>query len=469
MTCSPRLGQSLFALSAASLMLGALLGGCDGGGGSGASTTAASVTSLAPSMPPPPAAPPPRWWSGDFHVHTSHSGDGVDDVRQTRDLARLLGLDFVALTDHGTLAQTTDPDFVPTSDLGLVGGYEWTDLVHLGLIGARTTRPTLHSLSLPPADWPAYVQSIIDDTHAEGGAAIAYHPAWNTFPWLFSARRLDAVEVWNNLWTLSDTGLHPSSLRDVQQRLADEGLAAAGVAASPEILAAVAAPGGGNDRAVAYWEALLERGDRVAAVGGSDRHKVLPPGYPTTWVLAPTRDQADVVAAVRAGRTIVTRSPAGPRPTFEADGDGDGVFEAGIGDTLVAGRPATLRVRVVGADRGRLRLLHRRRVIAQEAITSADFVFTLQVTPAPGDWFRVDVDDRVDWSLPPAAPMLAATAGNVPAGGVQALFSAWGVTVATGTTWPAVTLTDDLLRMANATLTDLAWSKAAITSPIYAR
>lgn len=473
------------------LVTGAAAVGCGGGGGGGAASASTSaITSAAPTLTTTltstssatstttaslastataPSAPVARWFAGDFHVHSSHSGDGVDGVRQTRELAKLLGLDLLAITDHSTLSHTTDPDFVSTPDLALVGGYEWTDLVHMGLIGVRTTKPELHSTSVAPADWPAYVQSLVDDAHAEGGAAILYHPTWNTFPWLFDVRGADAVEVWNNLWTLSDTGLHGSSRQDVQARLTDKGLAAAGVSASPQILAAVAAPGGGNDKALAYWEALLERGDRVAAVGGSDRHKVLPPGYPTTWVLAPSGAQADVVAALRAGRTVVTRSPRGPRVTLEADGDGDGAFEVGLGDALAAGRPATLRVRVLGGDGARLRLVRRKRVVEQVAVSSADFTFTLAWTPAPGDWIRADLFDRVDWSLPSAAPMLSATAGNLPPGGVHALFSAWGLTLATGTTWPAVALDDDLLRMANVSLMEPAWARAAITSPIYAR
>src|SRR5690606_10666820 len=132
--------------------------------------------------------------------------------------------------------------------------------------------------------------------------------------------------------------------QDLQDRLQGDGLAAAGVRACPEVYAALSSPGGGNDRAVAYWEAALARGKRVAAVGGSDRHKLLPPGYPTTWVLAPSPSGTDVVAAVRAGRTMVTQGPEGPHVTFEADAGQDGVFEATIGDELPQGAATTFRI-----------------------------------------------------------------------------------------------------------------------------
>ncbi len=444
------------------------LSGCadDGGSRAAAASAAAPATSATPTpAPSPPAPPADRWWSGDFHVHTAHSGDGVDTVAQTAGLARFVGLDFVALTDHSTLTQRGDPAFVPTPDLGLVGGYEWTDMVHLGLIGGRTVRPRL---SGDPAAWPAYVQDLIDEVHAEGGLAIQYHPCWNTFPWLFAVERVDAVEVWNNLWTLSDTGLHPSDAADLQARLDGEGLTAAGVAPSAEIRQAIAAPGGGNDRALAYWEARLERGERVAAVGGSDRHKLLPPGYPTTWVLAPSAGEADLIAAVRAGRTIVTQGPDGPFVTFEADGDGDGVFEARIGDALAAGRPATLRVRIRGARDGLVRIVRRGRAAAQEVIASDDHTLTQTVTPASGDWFRVDAYHRVDWSLP-AAGQVAQAAASPGAANVQALLSLWGVTVTTGTNYPAIVVHPDLRKLANLALLEPDWSRAAITSPIYAR
>lgn len=446
------------------------LAGCAEQGDRSSAATAAAVgsrsqpppASASPAPAPAPPAPVSRWWAGDFHVHSAHSGDGVDTVAQTAALGRLVGLDFAVLTDHSTLTQRGDPDFDANPDLALLAGYEWTDILHMGLIGAQSVQP---KLSGSPADWPAQAQAVIDQVHAEGGAAILNHPTWNHFPSLLDLERYDAIEVWNNLWTLSDTGLHPSTSQDLQDRLQGEGLAAAGVRACPEIYSALASPGGGNDRAVAYWEAALSRGKRVAAVGGSDRHKLLPPGYPTTWVLAPSRSEADIVAAVRAGRTIVTQGPEGPRVTFEADAGQDGVFEATIGDELPTATLTTFRVRVEGAADGLLRVVRQGRVLVEERISSDDHEKRFSsMTYGPDDWFRVDVYRRVDWSLPAATQATQVATGG---GNVHALLTLWGVTATVGTNFPAITLDPKLRRIANITLLEPQWSRAAITSPIY--
>lgn len=448
------------------LTLACVLAGCAEQGKSSSAATAAAVASPSPAPAatpaPGPAAPASRWWAGDFHVHTAHSGDGVDTVAQTAALGRLVGLDFAVLTDHGTLTQRGDPAFAANPDLALIAGYEWTDLMHMGLIGAQSVQA---KLSGSPATWPAQAQAVIDQAHAEGGAAILNHPTWNHFPALLDLERYDAIEVWNNLWTLSDIGLHPSTSQDLQDRLQGKGLAAAGVSACPEVYSALAAHGGGNDRALAYWEAALARGKRVAAVGGSDRHKLLPPGYPTTWVLAPSCGEADVIAALRAGRTIVTQGPEGPFVTFEADPGSDGAYELTIGDALPTATAAQFRVRVEGAAEGLLRVVRQGRVLLEERISSDDYERRFSATTAgPEDWFRVDVYHRVDWSLPAATQAAQVTGGG---GDVQALLTLWGVTATVGTNFPAITLDPKLRRIANITLLEPQWSRAAITSPIY--
>src|SRR5439155_13022492 len=85
-----------------------------------------------------------------------------------------------------------------------------------------------------------------------------------------------------------------------------------------------------NAASLAYWEELLRRGVRRAAVGGSDTHYLhrsgVPPGHldalgtPTTWVDAGDRPTvATILAALRDGRSFVSASPRGPQLYLEPD------------------------------------------------------------------------------------------------------------------------------------------------------
>jgi hypothetical protein len=378
-----------------------------------------------------------------------------------------MGLDFLVLTDHDTLDQTRDPEFFSTPEVGLLPGCEWTDIAHGGAVGIRSLPPRIDR-SRDPATWVSQVQARIDATHSEGGAWILYHPTWNHTMWFLPVRDFDAVEVWNSFWTVMDIGLNPTDPADLQQRLDQYGFSAAGVAPSPEIVAAVSSQGGGNDRALFFWEEFLERGERVAAVGGSDRHDLLLPGYPTTWVLSPSRDQADLMAAVRAGRTMVTEGPQGPRVDFTADGDGDGIFEAVLGDDVPAGGAmVSFRVRIAGARTGLMRVMRRRTVIYETLISAADEVFQFADIPRRGDWYRVDVFLPVDWSLPSANLALLPFAGAN--GGLSPALSLFGVSLMLGTNKPVIDLEERYRRILNVSHFDRSWSRAAITSPIYTR
>ncbi|MBL9020714.1 MAG: PHP domain-containing protein [Myxococcales bacterium] len=137
------------------------------------------------------------------------------------------------------------------------------------------------------------------------------------------------------------------------------------------------------------WFALLDGGYRITATGNSDSHRLTfhEPGLPRTYVKVPVDDPARFdedafVAAVRAGRAIVS---GGPFVTLEVSG-------AGPGDTVA---PGTLEV-VITADApdwmdvSSLELLVRGRLVARE---SAPFEvgphraeLRERVALEPGDW-----------------------------------------------------------------------------------
>jgi hypothetical protein len=121
-----------------------------------------------------------------------------------------------------------------------------------------------------------------------------------------------------------------------------------------------------NWESLERWDALLRRGERVVAVGGSDVHSIPPAeprhphglANPTTWVYAePT--EVSVLDAIRAGHVYLTDAPNDTRLVLSADADGDGRFETMMGDTIAPsdGRPVRFRVEARGGMDRRLWLI----------------------------------------------------------------------------------------------------------------
>lgn len=240
-----------------------------------------------------------EWLAGDFHCHSIYSHDvwsGPGDDNTGPDefythghtpgeqiaLAELRGLDFLAITDHNDVRSIHEPDYV-SSSLVLVPGYEHS------LPGSDHSGVFMPSVDLLPStiDASGGTGAWLDEIHARGGIAVVNHPfygnendgdaiAWNQAA--AETTRFDAVEVWNSMW-LTRHEVFPVYEPD-------------------------------NHLAVRWWERTM----RAPALGASDNHwKTLDPmagvGQPTTWVHAPSRTAAGVLAGVRAGRTSVSWQP----------------------------------------------------------------------------------------------------------------------------------------------------------------
>jgi hypothetical protein len=241
------------------------------------------------------------WIAGDLHSHSTHSHDvwaGPDDDNTGPDelythghtpgeqiaLAELRGLDFLAITDHNRVESIHAPDYASNA-LVLVPGYEHS------LPGSDHSGVFMPSVDLLPSviDASAGTGPWLDEIHARGGIAIVNHPFYgnendgDALAWdqaVAETSRFDAVEVWNSMW-LTRHEVTPVYEPD-------------------------------NHLAVRWWERTF----RGPAVGASDNHwKVLDPtagvGQPTTWVYAPSRSAAGVLAGVKAGRTTVSWQPPG--------------------------------------------------------------------------------------------------------------------------------------------------------------
>jgi hypothetical protein len=245
----------------------------------------------------------PGWYRGDLHAHTPESSDAwksgsAMSPAQWADACRRIGLDFLALTDHNVISQNLALRRDAGEDVLLMAGEEMTNWAH----GHATIS------GIEPGEWfdwrqrPAGVpvdpehegtiQEFLQAVRASGAYVSAAHPLGAHLSWQFfadaerdAAARTDGIEVWTGPFQPDD------------------------------------------EAAVRAWDEMLRQGQRVVANGGSDLHGVdnnegFVAGTPTTVVHAERLAKRDVVAALRAGRSFVTRRPDGVELYLTATGPG---------------------------------------------------------------------------------------------------------------------------------------------------
>lgn len=228
----------------------------------------------------------PAWYRGDLHLHTGHS-DGVCrsqsglrvpcPVFKTVQAARERGLDFIAITDHNTNSQF--------DEMGELQAYY--DRVLL-IPGREITTFHGHANVFGPVDFIdfrmgsehvpdlAALQNEVEKLH---GLLSINHPAAPS-----------GEECMGCGWTMANT-----DYRRIQ---------------AVEIVNAGRAEG--EYSGIPFWEALLNRGLRITAVGGSDNHDPDKPpsepgsvGYPETVVHAQHLTPQAVLEAIRSGHVYL--------------------------------------------------------------------------------------------------------------------------------------------------------------------
>lgn len=497
-----------------------LTGGCgsNGGHGSGAGSTTAPATSTstqnAPvttgvtTAPVATAAPTPRtgtWLKGDFHVHSSHSGDATsygDDISGVIKAAEVAGLDFFSMTDHRQATCLTDPQFTnATTKLILIAGEEWGQPGHAGAHGL-TRDPIYHEQDQTQgaAVCVQKIQQTIDDVHSMGGVFVLNHAVDAKNAWYWPVSNFDGIEVWNQSWALGSAADQTDA--DVRAWAQGHGLDQPGGPSTPqEAFAAVSVRGGGQNwqRTHLYEAYLTSTGRHLAAIGGGDTHYLFLPGSPTTRVFAETPTKDAILKAVREGRTIVQRSPDAPLVELNADVDNKGFFDKMIGDSVPLGHPVTFKIHVKDDTGGKVQLVKNGTIVQEWKIGSADFTTTYQDTPGTKSWYRLNVEEPLDLTLPntkllkdlilgvQSAPWLQSLLGlgilgangakiaNALNSGVPAL--GWllvyggqaGVRVSPGSTnYPRLEVPPAVSRWLNMAVHDDGYAMGAVTSPIWA-
>ena len=315
-----------------------------------------------------------EWLAGDLHVHTCYSHDSFcppnDDNTGPEEFytlglspgARFLeasarGLDYLAITDHNNVRSASDPDFGSNGVIG-IPGYENSLYGHAQMLRASRVYDNGDSSA-------AAVNAAANALRADGGVFQINHPSGDieqrfdncsdtaALDWEYGYDvRPDTIEVWN-------------------------------VTSSIQF-------------AETYWECWLQRGDHVGATGGSDSHwlstmAVQGVGNPTTWVFARDRTRAGIAEAMAAGRTTISRLPpsqGGAPLQLEADGDANGAFESGVGDTV----PPGTRMRVIAngvPGAGIVRVRANGETLLEQPVTPGQ---PLEFTaPDSGGWVRASL------------------------------------------------------------------------------
>lgn len=379
------------------ILISLLAGGCPQPGDDTADT--------APLPYEPPAqltTPADGWLRGDLHVHTEHS-DGWDTVATVIDLAEYLewpaflehhpeytgsGLDFIALSDHRTVSQNYDPDFV-SDRLVLIPSEEF------GSSGHANTPGVTEFVDHDPDDDGVTVEDIqagIEHAHEQGALFSPNHPfsPGIMFPW--DVHGFDTIEVWNSGWALASP---PTTQDDLDNWEASRGQA------SDIYRRAVQDEGLGADGQTLVWyEALLSRGVHVGLVGGGDRHAIVLPGFATTYVQAATTDVQGLVDGMRDRHTYVTRTPASAQ-LLGTITVGDATYQWGDQVPVpAAGAKVTIELRVARAEQGlamlvgggavdsdeALQTATLGQVLVEENIDSQDHTLVYDLTAVPGDW-----------------------------------------------------------------------------------
>ena len=321
----------------------------------------------------------PGWYRGDLHCHTQASSDAFSSGSAMlpagyAQMCAQLGLDFVSLTDHNVVSQNFALAAASAGTGVLVmAGEEMTNWFwgHATVSGL-SPGDWVDWRQLPGEQYAAYgaavdpntgtIQDFIAHARSLGAFVAAAHPFGATLAWRFfpdadadPAARTDSLEVWTGPFQPDDQA------------------------------------------SVDKWDEQLVAGQRVVANGGSDLHGVVNTGgvslgSPTTVVHAASLSRSDVIAALKVGRSFITRTPKGAE-CYVAVTDPAGTQRQIMGGT-VYGAPSDLCAVTVDVRRAaglRCNLVVNGAVASITPITDPDAQLTFTVPVGRGGYVRAEL------------------------------------------------------------------------------
>jgi hypothetical protein len=276
-----------------------------------------------------PAIDAPGWYAGDLHVHAEHSALGDATMTETFDYAfRSLaqggaGLDFITLSDY-----------VTRSGWDEIGH---TQAAHPGKLVMRSAEIITyrgHANHHASARYVDHRAGPVYELAVDGSLTLLR--ATRTPAEMFAEiHEAGGVTQLNHITTCPSSD--PYCLRTCRGCPWDYGDEETDYAA---VDAMEIQSGSGlkyllfTATAIAFWDATLALGHRIAAVGSSDSHQAgrtpdalaSPIGLATTVVYAQALSEAAIADGIRAGHTYVKLfGNEGPDLRLEAEGDAGGV------------------------------------------------------------------------------------------------------------------------------------------------
>ena len=291
---------------------------------------------------PLPLSQESRWYRGDFHAHSAHSDGSCASqagkrvpcpLHRTIGAAAARGLDFVTMSEHNaTSHHNAMLELQPYYDkLLLIPGRELTTFFgHANMFGVTSFVDfRVGSKAVPD------VNAMLGQVTQLGGLISVNHP---TAPsgekcmgcgWIAPNtdwRRIQAIEVVNG-------GSVSAAKGNVESPLSG----------------------------IPFWEALLNRGHRLTAIGGSDNHDVErdanAPGLPTTVVHARSLEVPALLDGVRSGRVFVDLEGTNDRVLEFRARAGPRTVQMGDSFTARRGTIVNFTLEVIGVENGRVELV----------------------------------------------------------------------------------------------------------------
>lgn len=304
------------------------------------------------------------WLRCSLHAHTTMS-DGMLDPYMLRRYYAMGGFDVLAITDHDQLTPAPDREddeapivLLPGVEISLRAPVSGGPL-HVVVLGVR---------AMPQVTRGSTLAEAVAAVNAVGGVSIVAHPWWS--------------------------GLLPDELGDLSGVLA------------VEVYNDGCEIEQGRGNSAQYWDMLLARGVRVAAIATDDHHQ---PGFNAfrgwTMVRAAERSADAVMAALRAGAFYSSSGPVIRDLRFEDCGL---VVETSPATSiaLVGQPPYGARVNAGPHGLSERGLARRRESGLPEGALDGELLTSVRFEPMPGlrnHYLRVEVTDergRMAWANP---------------------------------------------------------------------